>query len=342
MAQAEENKLPMIFQHVVTRLHDNIVVIGGMLRTDYRPQFKYIWTYNLHTNLWSKYVMREGDKTPPIAYGTFGSIGVTIKNNIYMFATPNLENLGMVWQLNRDREGCFSWHEIPVMKAPSYRRHMAGWEYAEKLWTFGGIGPSPVNVGHLNDFVEVDIIDSDDEEGTNNQLLCFDPSCSEWANLKSSGAVPSPRCVRASTLIGDEVWVYGGSKKEQMRELYNLNINHLSWTKIQCKPTLPELFHPTLICGFTGTHSKLVLHGCQDSYTNKAKNITCVLDISSLSWSEYKTVSKIKCQKGIAGLNSCMLIGGYVGEGQDYKSTVLIRLEPKTLPAVSLEYYKRT
>ena len=91
------------------------------------------------------------------------------------------ENLGAVWQLTRDREGCFSWREIPVKKAPSCR-HMAGWEYSDKMWIFGGIGPSPLDIGHLNHCVDFSIGSYD--EGTNNQLLCFDPSCSEWTNLK--------------------------------------------------------------------------------------------------------------------------------------------------------------
>ena len=103
-------------------------------------------------------------------------------------------DLGTVWQLKRDGKGCFSWHEVPVKKAPSYRHDMTAWEYSEKMQIFGGCGPSPADVGHLNNFVDFDISSkycySGKNHGVINQLLCFGPSCNEWANLKCSGAVP--------------------------------------------------------------------------------------------------------------------------------------------------------
>ena len=338
MAQAIN--LPMKADHTVARLQDNIVVFGGTVDENNEGFFKYqsyhiIWMYNLYTDLWKKYVIPAGEKTPPLQSESHRLIGVTIKTDIYVFAAPR-GNLGTVWQLKRERKG-FSWHEVPVKKTPSYRYHMTGWQYEEKMWIFGGHGPSPVDFGNLSEFAE--FCSGYNNHITSNQLLSFDPSCNEWKNLKCSGAVPSPRYKCTSALIDNEAWVHGGNKDEHERELYNLNMSKLSWTQIECKPQLPELFNAPLIGGFIGTCSKLVLHGVLDPFTNKARNITCVLDLSSLSWREYKTKSQIivSDQEGISGLNSCVLIGGIVGREQNYKEALFVRLEPKSLQQLAMK-----
>ena len=76
MTQDEENKLPMITQHTVTMLQDSIVVFGGTPVTvmngiacysncDQDQDKRTIWTYNLHTDLWRKYVLPGEDEMPP-------------------------------------------------------------------------------------------------------------------------------------------------------------------------------------------------------------------------------------------------------------------------------------
>ena len=103
MAHDAENNLPMIALHVVTRLQDSIVVFGGIpvKCTDsilgYNPFYqdkRTIWTYSLHTDLWRKYVIPEEGETLTLSSG---STAVTIKTDIYMFATPT-DDLATVWQ----------------------------------------------------------------------------------------------------------------------------------------------------------------------------------------------------------------------------------------------------
>ena len=139
-------------------------------------------------------------------------------------------------------------------------------------------------------------------------------------------------------MIGDEAWMYRGTKSVSdiyKGELYNLNMKTLSWTQVQCKHPIAKLTHSILIQVFNGTSSKLVLHG-----VSRSRNVTWVLDLPSLSWREYKTMSDIvtnKRRKGISGLNSCVLIRGSVDEKQKYQSTLFIRLEPKSLQQLAMK-----
>ena len=347
MAQDEENKLPMITEHVVTRLQDSIVVFCGtrvecsgdwLCFDDFYRDNRTIWTYNLHTDLWRKYVIPKDDEAPSFSPG---STAVAINTDIYVFAAPK-DDLGAVWQLKRDRKDCFSWREVPVKKAPSYRHDMTAWEYSEKMWIFGGCGPSPADVGHLNDFVDFAINSgppcSGVNHGVNNQLLCFDPSCSEWANLQYSGAAVPLSLNISSTVIGNEAWLYRDSSG--VGELYNLNMHTLSWTQIQFKGSIPKLFCATLTHGFTGTCSKLVLHGTEPS-PDESSQSTWILDLLSLSWREHITTPQITVSGAecISGLNSCMLIGGYedVDDVQNYKSILFIRLGPKSLEQLAMK-----
>ena len=345
----DEEKLPMIAHHMVTRLQDRVVIFGGtpvicserdLIYTPNNQDEHTIWTCNLHTDLWTKYVISKDDETPPLLPG---STAVTINTDIYMFAALK-DDLGILWRLNRNRKGCFSWHEVAVKKSPSYRHDMTAWQYSDKIWILGGCGPSPADVGHLNNFVEFGIpsrrcyAPGGVKHVVNNQLLRFDPSCSEWANLKCSGAtVPLSQNI-SSTVMGYEAWLYSDSSGVGLGELYNLNMRKLSWTQIQFKQSIPKLPSATLTRGFTGTCSKLVLHGLSECETSK---ITWILDLSSLSWRKHKTIPQItkRDEKCISGLNSCVLIGGFEfpENRQNYESILLITLGPKNLKHLAMK-----
>ena len=65
-----------------------------------------------------------------------------IGTDVYLFGVKE-DHLSSMWKLKRDRKGCFSWNKVYVNEEPSYRCHMTGWEYAEKVWIFGGYGILP-------------------------------------------------------------------------------------------------------------------------------------------------------------------------------------------------------
>ena len=337
-----ESDLPEFHNHVVARLPDSIVVLGGWTFYDYLGgNFKrgshIIWTYNIYTNQWRQYVTPENEKAP--LFINDGCVAATMKTDIYIFALPNADNLGTIWKLHKDSNDGFSWSEVLVNKGPSYRRDITGWEYAEKMWIFGGRGQSPANLGHLNDFVDFELNFYHDSYGINNQLLCFDPSCCEWANLKCYGAVPSPRAECASMTIDKEAWLYGGvTSTELFHDLLKLDMNSLIWTKIPCEQTIPQLINASLLHG--SADGKLILHGQNIENVLTETTITHILDLPSLSWRKYTGIDHITSeQRGISGLNCSVFIGGSFDEGEDYidKCTLFLRLEPKSLQEVAMK-----
>ena len=322
---AQKGKLPMLFKHVVARLQDSIVVFGGSqavyskeFNLDFEPQsLRVIWVYGLYTDRWTNYVIPESEKAPPIGGIHCGRLGMTVKTDIYMFAVPK-NNAGTIWKLTRDRQCSFSWCEVPVKKPPLYRYDMTGWQHAGKLWIFGGYGPLPT-APYL-----------EQNEGYNNQLLCFDPLCRVWTKwLKCHGTLPAPRAECCSAMIGNETWLYGGKSDDLIfHDLFKLNMNNLTWTQVQCKQPIPKLVDACLIPVLSD--SKIVLYGLTELIVQK--NFAWILDVASLSWNVCACLNHLTYdQNAISGQNSILIIGGYEHRQGTYKSTLCIRLGPKTL-----------
>ena len=172
----------------------------------------------------------------------------------------NKEDFTLLY-FKRDRKGCFSWQEVPVKKAPSYRHFMTAWEYAEKMWIFGGCGPSPADVGHLNDFVDfyIECCYDGANHSVNNRFLFFDPICSELGKFE---------------MFWSSAFISMHQLNSGVEELYYLNMYKLSWTQIQCKQSIPNLYGATLTNGFTGICSNLILYGigeCESSPNTHTK-----------------------------------------------------------------------
>ena len=210
---------------------------------------------------------------------------------------------------------------------------MTGWAYADKIFAFGGATldrPQPAGVGFLNDFGEFG------SEDCTNQLFCFDTSCQEWSNLKSSGMVPCPRHNPCSTAIDDKAWLFGGllsTAGSRLFDFYELNIPHLMWTQIET----PELLRTGSYFSINAiTRNQFVVHG------TKGKENTFILDLTSLSWKEYRTIDY--CRQGqtsVPGLNSTIMIAmGKIGAGEkpvDCSNTCCIRLEPMSLQQLAIK-----
>ena len=234
-----------------------IFVFGGVgikifETSDYN---RVIGMYNLYTEKWGTHKIPCENVAPP---ETILPCAIAIADDIYMFGgfqsgIHNLET-NALWKLGRISKR-LEWSEITGQhhaKMPSPRYGHSGWEYADKLWIFGGSGPSLE--GYLNDH-------GDACNTHNNQLLCFDPSTEEWSNPQSTGAVPGPRIGQTMAVTGDQVWLYGGTTSNLLKgdvlslkfalggcempdhwvkdlsindildELYQLNMQSLTWTK---------------------------------------------------------------------------------------------------------------
>ena len=336
-------KAPMLYCPTAAKLQDCLVVFGGILQHVRRDRtLDKIWVYNLYTETWMKYRAKGWFALNMVTDDLLGCCTVSIGTAIYVLPVkrdnvvhmePTLELC--LWKLQRDRKGCFSWNEVPVNISPSDRRGMTGWAYAGKIFTFGGATlyrSPPAGVGHLNDFGEFGA-----DNCTNNQLHCFDTSSQEWSNQKTSGTVPCPRLFPSSTAIDDKAWLFGGHLAgTRFSDLYELNMPHLIWTQIETpQPLQAELLKTHYISAIT--RNQLVVHG------TKEKANTFILDLTSLSWKEYKmTVDYYKKGQAIVpGLDSTVMMvmgkNGECGKPMDYNSTRCIRLAPMSLQQLAIK-----
>ena len=287
-----------------------------------------IYIYNLYTDQWMRNTILEDANIPPLFMSR--CCGVSIDTDVYLYGvTVRKDHLSSMWKLKRDRRGCFSWSKVDVNEEPSYRYYTTGWEYAAKVWIFGGVGIMPTVDGHLNDLENFRFAFSDDgfDCGHNNQLLSFDPSCHEWTNIKSVGSVPSHQQEYSSTMYNNKVWIHAGFcyRADLSCDLFELNMCNLTWTQIQMSEALFDLYSGCSISAIT--ESKLIFHG--------KTGVTWILDLSSLSWKKYEGGQDHQrfLHSSMIGLNSSVVItGGYVDYPQHvHKCTYTIRLEPNSL-----------
>ena len=171
--------------HMVVWFDPSVVVIGGTFSLSNRV----IWMYNIYTDQWKKHEMPV-EKDQPIPPVTMDACAIVIGQVIYMFGgyhQPNIIFTSRLWTLSKtEPEGEFAWCEVEFQNEvlfPSPRAKHCGWEYKEKLWVFGGVGPSPA--GYLDNYFNFKMCER--QIGYNNQLLCFDPSSKKWTDIKCSG-----------------------------------------------------------------------------------------------------------------------------------------------------------
>ena len=342
-----ETQLPMVSSHMAVSVQDCIVVFGGNNKLEEHSWYV-IYVYNKYTEQWKKCkaVIPEGKTV--YSHELLGCCAMAVSSDIYVFGVMK-ENTSTLWKLRRNRQGFFSWSEVIVGQAPSYRSDMTGWVYAEKLWTFGGYGVKPATVGHLNEFGDFNL--DVNNEGCNSQLLCFDLFCIKWSNRQGSGTVPSPRFDHASTILDDKVWLYGGSRltprnqhfhvRDYLHDLYVLSMTNLTWTQIQTEGLIPVLFRIMSLNAIADT--KLAFHCSQIGSNGCAKYVTWILDISEMACRNFtaSTDDEHICgQTGTSGLYGSVVVIGGVTQSK-YIDPFCIRLEPQGLQQLAIKIIHR-
>ena len=328
------------FGHVAIRLEHHILIFGGKRPDHNFGSHKFIsnrelWMCNLYTKQWGKYVIPDREVVPPaICY----ACAVVIDQTVYMFGgyiKSGRNNINDLWKLTKSSDVYFVWNKIAMqenMKAPSPRRHHAGWAYAGNLWSFGGFCDLVNQGGYLHDH-------GDFEGPFNNQLVCFNPCMKEWTNPRCFGSIPTPGEGHACAKIEDEIWFYGGFRSYVARDkLYQLDIHSLVWTQIQTtcdsQPEMKVYFY----CSLSSiTHSKLVLHGGTSSLPD-----TWILDIPSLTWSKYLSKDHYRqSHTATIGLNNDVIITGGLNKHSDahptYNITYHVMLEPMSLQQLAIQ-----
>ena len=329
------------YNHAAVRLEHCILVFGGMSRQQRTLSLRVIWMYNLFTEQWRKYDIVDGQTCPP---ATFYASATVIGSEIYMFGGKYVNygpETNVLWKLSRT-QGQFTWMQIKAKsdrESPSCRFAHSGWEYANKLWIFGGKG-APLN-GHINDQGDYT------ERGENNQLLCFNPSCQEWTNPVCSGDIPSPRHEHATAIIGDKAWLFGWYSWTLMTDfgdLYQLEMHSLTWTTIHTGLQTPNAHSG---CTLTAVSHNLLLL-CGRDYSSKSYGYdTWILDVKTASWKKHVIhaagIQPMKYHTCTLGINaSAISIGGYFFCGKDlrqceHSKEVHLMLEPKSLKQIAIK-----
>ena len=327
---------PQRTYHSAVHLDNYVIIIGG-LKVHKSPSAHVIWMFNLYTEEWIYYaipkcIIDRGDVPVPFRE----AVVVAINGIIYTFGGAEYKGYksqlrNALWTLSKTETGCFTWSFIKFQHdkaSPSPRRRHSGWEYAGKLWVYGGHGPSPES--YLND--HGDIIGH--FFAINNQLLCYDPKVIMWANPQCFGAVPAPQHGHCSTIINHKVFLFGGCDMMGTLhdDVYELTMDSLTWTFIQTAQPRPQARQMYTLTGLT--NNKLVLHAGHGSTT---LSDTWIMDLTSHSWRQYKSreAPPRRAHTGSLGLNNNVIIIGGYNDGFDYHESYdnvfHVMLEAKSL-----------
>ena len=336
------------WNHSAVKL-DNFLVIFGAL---HRPSNHVIWMYNLYTEEWREHVIPKHVIDKSGAPEPFHSaVAVAINGTIYTFGgtakgrcAGSVRERNALWTLSKAKTGCFTWNFIKFKhdkESPSPRTWHTGWEYAGKLFVFGGGGPSPER--YLNDHGD---IARDDGFTMNNQLLCYNPTIQKWTNPQCLGAVPTPRFNHASTIIKHRVWVYGGCDQNWALhdDIFEFTMHSLTWTHIETGEPCPQ---GRKWFAFTAlANNQLVLHGGHIGlFSGGTLSDTWIFNLTSYTWRKYET-RKDQTRRGhtasVCLNNNVVIIGGRQGArnclersdeylNESYEHVFHVMLEAKSL-----------
>ena len=300
------------------------------------------WTYNLYTEEWRKHKILK-DKLVP--WDLYAACGIVIGKEIYIYADAQA-NKSELWRLTRNTNGVFTWDVVnvsPDSKKPSPRCGASAWEYEDKMKTkdkiFGGaIGFLQSQEGYLNNFGDFELFST-------NQLLQFDIETKKWSDLKCLGNVPAPRQYHATTIRGNQVWLFGGINGPWIyKELYQLDMSTFTWTVIVTEHLKPQGRFQCSLNSVTNNH--IVLHGGRSFPSGKDSSFknTWIMDLASQSWKLFEGDQDQDQDEyrfghtGSLGLNNDVIhVGGRNGVQVLCKHNFHMMLEPMTLQKIALK-----
>ena len=338
MSGASNTEITMISKAV--RFHHCILLFGSQCCKT--PKVNVIFVYNIYTEQWRKYLIPSNGKAPTLLWQ--GMCLQLINETIYMFGGLSKDRKVFNKQLSEltNKTGCYVWNEVSsnsADNAPPPRCMHQTWEYSNKLWTFGGLGPAmPESLSMNGDFVA-----SFSQHGrvllfSNNQLLCFDPSCKEWTSPKCYGIIPPPRFMHATTKIGNKVWLYGGHcRSVDFNDLYELDMPSFTWTCIQTNQPKPPGLAACMLTAVTD--HQIVLHGGAKQ-SGKRESDIWILDLKSHSWQKYvsNNVDPSSFRSTCRGMNSSIISVGGMGETKSFRDmSFYVMLEPKSLQQLAVK-----
>ncbi|KAJ1825177.1 hypothetical protein GGH91_000831 [Coemansia sp. RSA 2671] len=215
---------PKMRSQTLTVIGSQVFVFGGWNNT---VCYNDVYVLDTETMFWSK-MHTSGDEVPPCRAHTATAVG----SRLFVFGGGDgtqyfadlyvLDTKSYVWTKAR-----------PAGVAPSPRRTHTCFHYNGYVYLFGG------GDGHkaLNDLWRVRAEPT--AQGT-----------FEWEEVETKGGRPFPRGYHTSTLVGNQVVVFGGSDgQECFGDTSLLNLDSMEWSHVSIDPPLTRLAHSATLVG---------------------------------------------------------------------------------------------
>ncbi|KAJ1805658.1 hypothetical protein LPJ56_006510 [Coemansia sp. RSA 2599] len=217
-------KPPKVRSQTLNAIGSHIYVFGGWNNS---VCYNDVYVLDTEAMFWSR-MRTTGDQVPPCRAHTSTAVG----HRLFVFGggdgTQYFSDLYVL-----DTKSCV-WTRARVTGAsPSSRRTHTCFHYNGYVYLFGG------GDGHraLNDLWRVRA----------------EPNASgayEWEEVETSGGRPFPRGYHTSTLVGNQVVVFGGSDgQECFGDTSLLNLDTMEWTHVSIDPPLTRLAHTATLVG---------------------------------------------------------------------------------------------
>ena len=258
--------------HVSVVYTDQLIVWGGIDRNKYKfLPAQQLFCYSLEAETWTCW--RTGGQIPP---GRSGSSACIVDTHMYIICgyDEDVSNrTSRMWSLDLKR---MVWmHLEPKGQLPLNCDKGAGWVFGEKIFIFGGFGPSPTSQDQpglqLFDFTEMNDEVSRELSGWSNQFVCYDPSTNTWEWPKTHGRPPLPRAGHAVAIVRDHAYIFGGRHGNcRLSDLHRISMTSMTWETIHLDssaPTPPGRSWHSMVNLGVGSDTLLLFGGYSESDT---------------------------------------------------------------------------
>uniref|UniRef100_A0A7E4VZJ0 Kelch domain-containing protein n=1 Tax=Panagrellus redivivus TaxID=6233 RepID=A0A7E4VZJ0_PANRE len=183
--------------HTAVTFNDKMYIFGGF-ENSHRLYSNSVYAYSFATKTW-EHLTPSG---PAPSHRDFHASCI-LGNKMYIFGGRGDEQLTYQEMLDTYCDKLYAldlvnneWEEVKAEgDRPSGRRSHSMWTYNGQLYLFGGY--TSTNEKHFNDF------------------YVFNPETKTWTRQKPVGQDPSPRRRQCSAVVGDRVFLFGGTTPEK-------------------------------------------------------------------------------------------------------------------------------
>lgn len=220
----------------------------------------------------------------------------------------------------------WSWSLLDVAGAkPTARQGHASVAIGRKIFVFGGC------VQEIKCF---------------NDLHSLDTGSNEWAEEFTSGDLPEPRGGHTATLVGTDVYVFGGANTEaSFDDVHKLDLRHMRWSRVPLASDSSRPAARTNHAAAAEANGRLYVFGGYSDDGGKFLNDLWQLELLSPSeeataaagkarWTRLATEGQVPVAREghsltVAGLQ-LVVVGGYTVEGHSTNDVHTFDLQQRT------------